>query len=79
MAIDRTVELSVSGMSCSHCVASVKEELNEVPGVQNIDVILKPNEVSKVTVVTDTGVDDDALRTAITEAGYELVGISRDA
>lgn len=79
MAIDHTVELSVSGMSCGHCAASVKEELSEVPGVQNIDVNLRPNEVSTVTFITDTGVDDDAVRAAISEAGYELVGISRNS
>ena len=29
--IDRTVELSINGMTCGHCVASVTEELSEVP------------------------------------------------
>lgn len=78
MAIDRTVELSVNGMTCSHCVASVTEELKEVPGVDNVDVILNSGATSKVTVLTDTGVDDDALRAAVDEAGFELVGIARD-
>lgn len=78
MAIDRTVVLSVTGMTCSHCVASVTEELKEVPGVENVEVILEPGGTSRVTVLTDKGVEDDALREAVTEAGYELVGISRD-
>lgn len=78
MAIDRTVELSVTGMTCSHCVASVTEELKDVPGVQNVEVILNSGATSKVTVVTDTGVDDDKLRDAVSEAGFELVGIARD-
>lgn len=78
MAIDRTVELSVNGMTCSHCVASVTEELKEVPGVENVDVILNSGATSKVTVLTDTGVDDDALRAAVDAAGFELVGIARD-
>lgn len=78
MAIDRTVELSVNGMTCGHCVASVTEELKEVPGVENVDVILNSGATSKVTVLTDTGVDDDALRAAVDEAGFELVGIARD-
>lgn len=78
MAIDRTVELYVKGLTCGHCVASVTEELSEVPGVLNTEVILKSGETSKVTVVTDTGVEDDALRDAIVEAGFELVEIRRD-
>ncbi len=78
MTIDRTVELYVKGLTCGHCVASVTEELSEVPGVLNTEVILKSGETSKVTVVTDTGVEDDALRDAIVEAGFELVEIRRD-
>ena len=76
--VDRTVELQVTGMTCGHCVASVTEELEEVPGVKNIDVILNKGGVSNVTVVTDVALDDEALRDAVAEAGYELVGIKRD-
>ncbi|QPK81389.1 heavy-metal-associated domain-containing protein [Schaalia sp. ZJ405] len=75
---DRTIELSVDGMTCGHCVMSVTEELKEVPGVQNVDVILNSGATSKVTVVTNTPIEDDALRDAVSEAGYELVGITRD-
>ncbi|WP_022867209.1 heavy-metal-associated domain-containing protein [Schaalia vaccimaxillae] len=78
MEIDRTVELAVNGMTCQHCVMSVTEELSEVPGVKNTDVILNSGGTSKVTVITDNGVDDEALTNAISEAGFELVGISRD-
>lgn len=78
MSIDRTVELYVKGLTCGHCVASVTEEVGQVPGVLNTEVILKSGETSKVTVVTDQGVEDDALREAIAEAGFELVEIRRD-
>ena len=76
--IDRTVELSINGMTCGHCVASVTEELSEVPGVLNVDVILNSGATSKATVVTNTELDDNALRDAVSEAGFELVGITRD-
>ena len=52
--IDRTVELSINGMTCGHCVASVTEELSEVPGVLNVEVILNSGATSKATVVTNT-------------------------
>ena len=76
--IDRTVELSINGMTCGHCVASVTEELSEVPGVLNVEVILNSGAPSKATVVTNTELDDNALRDAVSEAGFELVGIARD-
>ncbi len=59
--IDRTIELSVDGMTCGHCVMSVSEELSEIPGVKNVDVILNSGGTSKVTVLTDTPLDDAAL------------------
>ena len=76
--IDRTIELSVDGMTCGHCVMSVKEELGEIPGVKNVDVILNSGATSKGTVLTDTPLDDAALSDAVSEAGFTLVGISRD-
>ena len=76
--IDRTVELSINGMTCGHCVASVTEELSEVPGVLNVEVILNSGATSKATVVTNTELDDNALRDTVSEAGFELVGIARD-
>ena len=76
--IDRTIELSVDGMTCGHCVMSVKEELGEIPGVKNVDVILNSGATSTVTVLTDTPLDDAALSDAVSEAGFTLTGISRD-
>ena len=76
--IDRTIELSVDGMTCGHCVMSVSKELSEIPGVKTVDVILNSGATSKVTVLTDTPLDDAALSDAVSEAGFTLVGISRD-
>ena len=76
--IDRTVELSINGMTCGHCVASVTEELKEVPGVLDVEVILNSGATSKATVVTNTELDDNALRDAVSEAVFDLVGITRD-
>lgn len=78
MEIDRSIELAVNGMTCGHCVKSVTEELEEVEGVNNVEVILNSGGTSKVTVFTSTGVDDDAMREAVAEAGFELLSITRD-
>ncbi|MET4640109.1 heavy-metal-associated domain-containing protein [Mycetocola sp. 2940] len=65
-------ELSVSGMTCGHCVKSVTEELAEIYGVNGVDVTLNPEGVSTVTVLSDTPLDRAHVAAAIEEAGYAL-------
>ena len=60
---------TVSGMTCGHCVASVTEEVQEVPGVEDVDVVL---ETGVLTVTSSSDLDDDAVRQAVEEAGYQL-------
>lgn len=66
-----TATFTVSGMTCGHCVSSVTEEVSEVAGVQAVDVDLASG---SVTVTSDQPVDVDAVRQAVTDAGYQLVG-----
>jgi copper chaperone len=60
---------TVTGMTCAHCVASVTEEVQEVPGVESVDVVL---ETGALTVTSSRPVDDDAVEAAVEEAGYQL-------
>jgi copper chaperone CopZ len=69
-----TQVFNVAGMTCSHCVASVTEELATIPGVGEVRIDLVPGEVSAVTVDSAEALDIDAVRAAVVEAGYELVG-----
>lgn len=64
----------VSGMTCGHCVAAVKEELSTLSGVTAVRIDLVPGENSDVTVDSDLPLDASAVRAAVDEAGYELVG-----
>lgn len=64
-----TQSYTVSGMTCGHCVASVTEEVSEVPGVESVDVTL---ETGALTVTSAEPVDDAAIRAAVEEAGYQL-------
>jgi copper chaperone len=64
--------LSVEGMSCAHCVAHVKEALASVPGVTKAEVDLG----KKQAFVEGSALDDAALKSAVAEAGYEIVAIS---
>jgi len=61
-------EYTVSGMTCSHCVISVREEVSEVEGVDAIDVNLASGRLT----VEGQGFSDDAVRAAVAEAGYEV-------
>ena len=59
---------TVSGMTCSHCVASVREEVSEVAGVTGVDVDLG----SGCVTVSGQGFSDAAVAAAVEAAGYEL-------
>jgi len=61
---------TVQGMTCGHCVNSVTEEVSQIDGVRKVDVDLASGQV---TVVSDEPVTEDAVRAAVTEAGYELI------
>jgi copper chaperone len=60
-------DYTVHGMTCAHCVLSVREEVSEVPGVRAVDVDLASGHMS----VTGENISDDAVRTAVAVAGYE--------
>jgi copper chaperone len=61
-------EYTVEGMTCGHCVASVREEVSEVGGVAAVDVDLATGRM----LVAGTDFADEAVRAAVEEAGYEL-------
>ena len=64
-----TINFTVNGMTCSHCVASVTEEVSEVAGVTDVDVDLASGRLS---VTSSEPVDTGAVRSAVAEAGYEV-------
>ena len=63
-----TTEYIVRGMTCAHCVLSVREEVEEVAGVATVEVDLGTGRLA----VTGAGVDDAAVREAAAGAGYEV-------
>lgn len=64
-----TSNWTVTGMTCGHCVASVQEEISEIPGVESVDVTL---ETGAVVVTSAEPVSREAVEAAVTEAGYQL-------
>ena len=67
-----TTSYTVSGMTCSHCVAAVTEEVGKLPGVTVVDIDLHAGGDSRVTVTSDAPLAVDDVREAVDEAGYAL-------
>jgi copper chaperone len=67
--MSHTDTYTVTGMTCGHCVSSVTEEVQEIPGVQDVEVVL---ETGTVTITSAEPVDRAAVAAAVEEAGYQL-------
>ncbi|GEQ21801.1 hypothetical protein CBU02nite_23070 [Clostridium butyricum] len=63
-------KILIEGMSCEHCVAHVKDALEGIDGVSKVEVSL---EGKYATVETD--VNDEILKEAIEEEGYDVMKI----
>lgn len=61
---------TVTGMTCSHCVASVTEEIGEIDGVTGVDVQL---DGGSLTVTSTDPLTTEQVAAAVAEAGYTLV------
>ena len=60
----QTLDFTVTGMTCQHCVASVTEEVTELPGVSEVDVDLANGRLHVVGDVTP-----EQVQAAVAEAG----------
>lgn len=69
-----TTTYAVRGMTCGHCTAAVTEEITAIDGVLDVTIDLVEGGDSPVTVVSEAELDTDAVRAAVDEAGYELIG-----
>ncbi len=64
---NQTLEFTVTGMTCDHCVHSVTTAAKDTPGVTDAEVSLD----EKRAVVTGENIDPEAVIAAIREEGYE--------
>ena len=61
--------VTIEGMMCAHCVARVEKALTALPGVKaTVDL-------TSGTAVVEGDVTDEAIRAAVTDAGYTVKGI----
>ncbi|MHB9021761.1 MAG: CopZ family metallochaperone [Halothiobacillus sp.] len=59
------LKLTITGMTCAHCVRAVTQALEGVPGVIKAEVSLQPG-----AAVIHGEADLQALITAVTKEGY---------
>ena len=62
--------VKIEGMMCMHCVKHVDKALNAVEGVTAVNVSLEEKQA-----VVEGSMTDEALKAAVEDAGYEVVGI----
>jgi copper ion binding protein len=63
--------VTVTGLTCQHCVMSVTEEVADIDGVSAVDVRL---DTGQLTVLADRDVERGEIEAAVLEAGFELAG-----
>ncbi|PHQ49950.1 copper-transporting ATPase [Streptomyces cinnamoneus] len=66
-----TTVYKVTGMTCGHCESAVNSELSALAGVTSVQAVAA---TGLVTVTAAAPLDDEAVRAAVDEAGYELTG-----
>lgn len=71
-AIQMEKVLNIEGMVCMNCVKHVDKALRELQGVKEVEVSLE-SKSAKVQMNGD--ISDDALKSVIEDAGYQLVSI----
>lgn len=65
-----TNEYQVTGMTCGHCEVSIREEVAEIAGVEDIQVSAQ---TGKLVVTGSDSVEDAQILAAVAEAGYSAV------
>ena len=68
-----TKVISIEGMMCNHCTGTVQKALEAVEGVKAVTMSL---EQKNATVELASDVADDVLAKAVTDAGYEVKGVT---
>ena len=63
----------VNGMMCPNCERHVKKALE---GVNGITEAASDHTTGKVVVKHDAPLDEEAMKAAVTDAGYEYVGLA---
>ena len=66
-------KILIEGMSCAHCVKHVSQALKDL-GAKDVDVNL---DKKLATAEISEDITDEAIKAALDDAGYEVVGIEK--
>jgi copper chaperone CopZ len=66
-----TLTYSVPGISCGHCKNAIESEVRDLPGVESAVV-----DIEARVVVVEGSASEEAVRSAVVEAGYEVDSVS---
>ena len=67
----KTRTMKIEGMMCTHCSGRVEKALNAIDGVSaTVDL-----EAKTAQITAEPQVEDDTLKAAVEDAGYEVVSI----
>ncbi|MDY6836753.1 MAG: heavy metal translocating P-type ATPase [Thermodesulfobacteriota bacterium] len=77
MTLTDKVTLNIGGMTCAACVRRIETALNMVDGVDNASVNLATGKATVIHHSAWAGLEE--LKTVISDAGFELLGISEQA
>ncbi|WP_108666045.1 heavy-metal-associated domain-containing protein [Euzebya rosea] len=64
-----TTTVTIDGMTCGHCAATIRDAVSPLAGVTNVDVSVRSR---AMTVRTDGPADLEAITAAVRDAGYEV-------
>lgn len=68
--------LEVNGLACQHCADRLEKQLQTLNGVQSVQFDLAAKQV-EVDVADDQELQEEQLRTAVTESGFTLVSVDK--
>jgi copper chaperone len=69
-----TSEYQVTGMSCGHCEAAIRDEVGQIPGVSGVDV---SSQTGRLIVTSSAPIDEQLVLDGVDEAGYTAVFVTR--
>src|SRR3954463_16184914 len=71
-----TIEMKVNGLVCGFCAQGIEKTLRKNPATTDVLVSLE-NRLVAIATKDGTDISDAELRTALTNAGYDVKGIER--
>ena len=73
LAISRTVEVDVHGMTCAFCVDSLNKQFNKLETVSKVEISLKNNKIRLETDATEPSIE--LIKQTVLNAGFTPVSV----